>query len=93
MAEPLVPDDLWAAVEPLLPPGRPRPRGGRPRVPDRAALTGIVFVLVSGTAWEHLPAEMREHTLDCRVTKHRRSDSPAGALQRMPGQVWKEFGR
>jgi transposase len=27
-------------------------------VPDRAALTGIVFVLKTGTPWEHLPAEM-----------------------------------
>lgn len=58
MAKPLVPDDLWAAAEPLLPRERAKPRGGRPRVPDRAALTGIVFVLTTGTPWEHLPAEM-----------------------------------
>ena len=58
MARPLVPDDLWAAVEPLLPPARPRPKGGRPPVPDRAALTGIVFVLKTGIRWEDLPAEM-----------------------------------
>jgi transposase len=58
MARPLVPDDLWAAVEPLLPPARPKPRGGRPAIPDRAALTGIVFVLKSGIPWEMLPAEM-----------------------------------
>jgi transposase len=58
MARPLVPDDLWAAVAPLLPPPRPRPKGGRPPVPDRAALTGILFVLKSGLPWEMLPAEM-----------------------------------
>jgi transposase len=58
MARPLVPDDLWAAIEPLLPPARPRPKGGRPPVPDRAALTGILFVLESGLPWEMLPAEM-----------------------------------
>ena len=58
MAKPLVPDDLWAAVEPLLPREQPKPRGGRPRLPDRAALTGILFVLTTGTAWERLPAEM-----------------------------------
>ena len=58
MARPLVPDDLWAAIEPLLPPARPRPKGGRPPVPDRAALTGILFVLKSGVPWEMLPAEM-----------------------------------
>ena len=58
MARPLVPDDLWAAVEPLLPPARPRPKGGRPPIPNRAALTGIVFVLKTGIQWEDLPAEM-----------------------------------
>ena len=58
MARPLVPDDLWAAVEPLLPPCRPRPKGGRPPISDRAALTGILFVLKTGLPWEYLPAEM-----------------------------------
>ena len=58
MAKPLVPDDLWAAIAPLLPPARPKPKGGRPPVPDRAALTGIVFVLKTGIQWEDLPAEM-----------------------------------
>jgi transposase len=58
MARPLVPDGLWAAIEPLLPPVRPKPKGGRPPIPDRAALTGIVFVLKSGIPWEMLPREM-----------------------------------
>ena len=58
MAKPLVPDNLWAFIAPLLPPERPRPRGGRPPVPDRAALTGILFVLRTGLPWEYLPAEM-----------------------------------
>ena len=58
MAKRLVPDDLWAFIAPLLPPARPRPKGGRPPVPDRAALTGILFVLKTGLPWEYLPAEM-----------------------------------
>ena len=58
MAKPLVPDDLWAAIKPLLPLERPKPKGGRPRLADRAALTGILFVLKSGLPWEMLPAEM-----------------------------------
>src|SRR4051794_29080068 len=32
--------------------------GGRPPVPARAALTGILFVLRTGIPWEMLPAEM-----------------------------------
>jgi transposase len=58
----LVTDELWAIVEPLLPKRRVsearRRRGGRPRVPDRAALTGILFVLQTGIPWEYLPREM-----------------------------------
>ena len=58
MAKPLLTDDLWAVVEPLLPPHPPTPKGGRPRVPDRAALTGILFVLKSGIPGEMLPREL-----------------------------------
>jgi transposase len=58
MAAPLVSDELWAVVEPLLPTEPPKPQGGRPRVSDRAALTGILFVLRTGIPWELLPAEM-----------------------------------
>lgn len=58
MKKPLVSDELWEIIEPLLPPEPPKPKGGRPRVPDRAALTGIVFVLKSGIPWEMLPQEM-----------------------------------
>src|SRR3954471_859034 len=58
MAKPLIADDLWTVIEPLLPPERPRPKGGRPRLPHRAALTGILFVLKSGIPWEMLPQEM-----------------------------------
>lgn len=58
MAKPLVTDQLWAIVEPLLPPETPKPKGGRPRIPDRKCLTGILFVLKSGIPWEMLPQEM-----------------------------------
>ena len=58
MAKFLVPDDLWVVIAPLLPPARARPKGGRPPIPDRAALTGILFVLRTGLPWEYLPQEM-----------------------------------
>ncbi len=58
MAKSLVSDELWEVIEPLLPPEPPKPLGGRPRVPDRSALSGILFVLKSGIPWEMLPQEM-----------------------------------
>ena len=58
MPKPLVTDELWTLVEPLLPEQPPKPKGGRPRVNDRAALTGILFVLKTGIPWEMLPQEM-----------------------------------
>ncbi len=58
MSQPLVPDELWETIEPLLPPEPPKPKGGRPRVPDRACLTGIVFVRKRGIPWELLPQEL-----------------------------------
>jgi len=58
MAKPLVTDELWEVIEPLLPPEPPKPRGGRPRVDDRATLTGILFVLKTDIPWEMLPQEM-----------------------------------
>lgn len=58
MAKVLLFDELWEVIQPLLPPERPKPKGGRPRVPDRAALTGINFVLRSGIPWEMLPQEL-----------------------------------
>jgi transposase len=54
----LLPDGLWAIIEPTLPPHRPSPEGGRPPITHRQALTGILFVLKTGLPWEDLPAEM-----------------------------------
>jgi transposase len=45
MSKELVSDELWQIVEPLLPTEPSKARGGRPRIPDRAVLSGIVFVL------------------------------------------------
>ena len=58
MAKPLLPDELWEIIEPLLPKWTPSPKGGQPPVSDRNALTGILFVLKTGIPWEDLPYEM-----------------------------------
>jgi transposase len=58
MAKPLLSDDLWEKIEPLLPEQPARPKGGRPPLSNRKALTGILFILKTGIPWEYLPAEM-----------------------------------
>ena len=58
MAKPLLSDELWEIIEPILPKHQPSPRGGRPPVDNRKALTGIIFVLKTGIPWEELPQEM-----------------------------------
>ncbi|MGW7397879.1 transposase [Streptomyces cyaneofuscatus] len=47
-------EDLWALIEPLLPPWPDRSPGPRP-VPDRLCLQGILFVLHNDIAWQLLP--------------------------------------
>ena len=60
MAKPLVSDELWEIVQPLLPAAKPRRfrNPGRKPLDDRKALTGILFVLKSGIPREMLPQEM-----------------------------------
>jgi transposase len=60
MARPLVDDELWSQIAPLLPPPKPRPYGhpGRKPKPDRQVLAGILFVLQTGIPWEYVPKEM-----------------------------------
>jgi len=59
MARPIVSDELWEVIEPLIPKVERRFRHpGRKRIDDRKVLTGILFVLQTGIPWEHLPQEM-----------------------------------
>lgn len=58
MAKKLLPAALWAEIAPLFPAAAPRPKGGRPRVDNREALIGILFVLYTAIPWERLPFEV-----------------------------------
>jgi transposase len=58
MARKHVTEALWKGIAPLLPEFAPSVKGGRPRVPDRACLEGIILVLKSGMAWQMLPSRL-----------------------------------
>ncbi|MER5194097.1 IS5 family transposase [Streptomyces sp. NPDC002755] len=53
----IVDNDLWALIEPLLPPWPKRSPGPKP-VPDRLCLQGILYVLHQDIAWQLLPLEL-----------------------------------
>ena len=62
-------DELWAEMEPLLPPRPNHPLGcHNPRVPDRAAMDAIFFVLRTGCQWNAL----NQTTLCTSSSAHRR---------------------
>ena len=60
MARPVISDELWRRIEPLLP--RPKVRNrhrqcvGRAPADSKQALAGIIFALRTGIPWEHVPA-------------------------------------
>ena len=59
MATALLDDELWRLVEPLLPVRKRRfHHPGRKGLDDRRTLSGILFVLRTGIAWQQLPQEL-----------------------------------
>lgn len=60
MAKPILDDDLWKLIEPLLPAAKPRRKRypGRKPLDNRNVFRGILFVLITGIPWEYLPQEM-----------------------------------
>jgi transposase len=80
-----VSDGLWEAVAPVLPVHERDPRGGRPRADDRVCFGAIVFVVVTGIAWRHLPRELGVSP----ATAHRRLQEweAAGVFARLHGAL------
>ena len=51
-------DEQWSVVQPLIPKPKPRKdRKGRPRVPARNVLDGMLWILWTGAPWKALPSE------------------------------------
>lgn len=52
-----IPDELWQMLKPLLPREKERDSPGRPALPHRQVLNGILYVLRSGCQWKSLKTE------------------------------------
>ena len=50
-----VPDALWRQIATLIPPRKSRE--GRPPVPDRVVMAGILYRLRTGCQWKALPSQ------------------------------------
>jgi transposase len=91
-AETLVPEQLWRAIQPLLPALPPR-YGGRPRVDDRAALAGIVYQLRTGVPWRLLPTRQLACGSPVTCWRRLRDWQRAGVWQRLHHQLLDQLGR
>ena len=52
-----VSDALWNRIDLLLPVYKPSCKGGRPRLPLRDVVSGILYVLKTGCQWKAMPSE------------------------------------
>jgi len=50
-------ESFWERIEPLLPVYKQSCKGGRPRLPLRNVVTGILYVLRTGCQWKAMPAQ------------------------------------
>jgi putative transposase len=62
-----IPDDMWKWVRYLFPPEKPLGTSGRPVIPFRTVLNGILYVLRTGCQWKAAP-----RTYGSGSTLHRR---------------------
>ncbi|HEX4129349.1 MAG TPA: transposase, partial [Pirellulales bacterium] len=52
-----IPEALWERIDLFLPMYQPSPKGGRPRLPMRKVVGGILYVLATRCPWRAMPRE------------------------------------
>jgi hypothetical protein len=50
-------DEQWQVIEPLIPPPSAAATRGRPPINERAVLDGILWKIITASAWYHLPSD------------------------------------
>jgi transposase len=52
-----IPDALWERIDLVIPIYKASRKGGRPRLPMRNVVTGILYVLATGSQWKAMPKQ------------------------------------
>lgn len=93
MRQDLLPDALWEEVEPLLPRHPASPKGGRPRVPDRACLAALVYLLREGGTYQGLPCKELECGSGSTVWRRQEEWTQAGVWLEVHRRLLGHLGR
>ena len=79
-------DVQWQALEPLLPPEKPKQ--GRPSLPHRQILNGILWILRTGAPWRDLPERYGKwQTVASRFYRWRKAGVFSRLLRRLQQQA------
>ena len=79
-----LPEPMWLCLRPLLPREKAPGTNGRPAVPFRTVLNGIVYVLRTGCQWKAAPAQYSSgSTLHRRLQEWEQAGLFAAVLRRM----------
>ena len=86
--KPYLTDEQWLMIADLLADPRRSPKGGRPPVPPRPCLEGVLWVLHSGARWQDLPLSFPSpSTCWRRLKKWTESGAFAAAWRRLLGKL------
>lgn len=96
--KPYLTDEQWLMIAELFAEELPSPKGGRPRVPPRPCLEGILWVLHSGARWKDLPLNFPSPATCWRRLKEWTESGVfaaawkllLGKLDRLRGMNWEE---
>ena len=87
----LLSDELWLAIEPLLPKHRPSAKGGPPRRDDRRCLEAILYVLRGGIARNLVP-QKEFGVSGCTAWRRFREWTQAGVWDEVHRKLLRQLG-
>ena len=64
-----IPDALWERIDLVIPIYKSSCKGGRPRLPMRNVVEGILYVLATGCQWKAMPKQFGSGMPCMRISK------------------------